>query len=110
MDDNGFFRFTTNASIDDTGIILTLTDNGDRNSGDLDGLSNGEILDPGGYAIGLGDFNNDNALDLADVILVLRILSRAESSTPDMTEDPDSDGKISLNDVIFILQKLGRVR
>lgn len=109
VDDNGFFRFT-NASIDDTGIILTLTDNGDRNSGDLDGLSNGEILDPGGYAIGLGDFNNDNALDLADVILVLRILSRVESLTPDMTEDPDGDGKISLNDVIFILQKLGRVR
>jgi hypothetical protein len=58
-----------------------------------------------------GDLNGDNAVDMADCILAIRILNGASAGTADvMAADVNGDAKIGLQDVLYILQKAAGVR
>jgi hypothetical protein len=58
-----------------------------------------------------GDLNGDNAVDMADCILAIRIMSGADSGAGDvMSADVNGDGKIGLQDVLYILQKAANLR
>jgi hypothetical protein len=58
-----------------------------------------------------GDLNGDNAVDMADCILAIRIMNGANAGAADvMAADVNGDGKIGLQDVIYILQKAAGLR
>jgi hypothetical protein len=58
-----------------------------------------------------GDLNGDNVVDMADCILAIRIMNGADVGTADvMAADVNGDGKIGLQDVIYILQKAAGLR
>jgi hypothetical protein len=90
-------------------ITLRLTDNG---AGDHDGLHNGEILDPGAPMSWMkGDFDKNGILGLTDAVLCMRILAKLKITTTVRKEaDVNADGMIGLPDMIYILQKIARLR
>ena len=53
----------------------------------------------------LGDYDNNDDLDLADLILTLKILANYELPAF-LTSDTDNDDKITLKDTLFILKRL----
>jgi hypothetical protein len=58
-----------------------------------------------------GDLNGDNAVDMADCILAIRIMNGATEGTADvMAADANGDGKIGMQDVLYILQKAAGLR
>lgn len=58
-----------------------------------------------------GDINGSGAIDLADAIYGLVILSTSQfSENVEIAADVDKNGKIGLEDVIFILQKTAKLR
>jgi hypothetical protein len=59
-----------------------------------------------------GDINHDNLVDLADAILALRILSGQPPSLPSLPQagDINGDGRIGIEEVLFILQRVGSLR
>lgn len=52
-----------------------------------------------------GDYDSDDDLDLADLILTLKILANNEL-TAFISADTDNDSKVTLNDTLFILARL----
>jgi hypothetical protein len=89
-------------------ITLHLIDNG---AGDHD-LIGGRITDPGAPARRIrGDFNASGAADIADAVLCLRTLAGIEAPLMIyMQADPNGDNTIGLPDLVFILQKIARLR
>jgi hypothetical protein len=89
-------------------ITLHLVDNG---AGDHD-LIWGQITDPGAPARWIrGDFNTSGSVDLLDAVVCLRILSGIETPTIIKLEsDPNGDDAVGLSDLVFILQKIARLR
>jgi len=61
-----------------------------------------------------GDINNDQRVDMLDALIYLRALDRnpvgVRSDYVPSETDPSGDGKIGLQDVIFIIQKIGGLR
>ena len=58
-----------------------------------------------------GDLNADCSLDLKDAILALQILSRMESvSIIELGADVNGDGKMGLQEVVYVLQKVSGLR
>jgi len=58
-----------------------------------------------------GDLNADCRIDLADAIMALRILSDVGSSANiDLKADASGDGMVGVEELIFILQKIARLR
>lgn len=54
----------------------------------------------------MGDINNDQYVDLADVVLGLQIITGINSSTPTIEADVNLDGKIGLHDMIYIVARV----
>lgn len=54
---------------------------------------------------GDGDINSDNAIDVSDAMLGLKILVGVSPSALHITADVDGDGKIGLVEEIYILRK-----
>jgi len=53
-----------------------------------------------------GDINNDEIVNIEDAILGLRVLSSSQSQEPiNLLADVDSDGKIDMEEVIYIFAK-----
>ncbi len=68
------------------------------------------VLTVGGTVL-MGDANHDGAVDLADAILVLQILTGGETTqTLYPGTDLNGGGRISLPELIFILQHVSRGR
>ena len=59
---------------------------------------------------GLGDLNHFNGVDLADAILGLKVVSGLNPSGIFLDADVNSDGKIGLQETIYILQKVAGLR
>ncbi len=62
-----------------------------------------------------GDINTDQRVDLADIILGLKVMNgeRPPEVRPDYPAsetDPDGNGKIGLPDIIYLLQKISGLR
>jgi len=59
-----------------------------------------------------GDVNNDAKTDLGDVIVSLQVLSSIDTTGNTITilADTNSDGKIGLQEVIYLLQKVAGMR
>ena len=58
-----------------------------------------------------GDINYDGAVDLADLIIVLQIMSGLQpSASIYMDADVDGDKTIGLEEAIFILQEMSGIR
>jgi hypothetical protein len=58
-----------------------------------------------------GDFNGNGLLGLEDAILALRVLAqRASGATLYPAREPDQDGKVGVQDVLYILQALADLR
>jgi uncharacterized protein YkwD len=58
-----------------------------------------------------GDFNGNGSLGLEDAILALRVLAqRASGATLYPAREPDQDGKVGMQDVLYILQTLAELR
>jgi hypothetical protein len=60
-----------------------------------------------------GDVNGDRAVNLADAILALKMITGGNPSgfaTDNPTSDINDDGKIGLPDIIYILQRIGELR
>ena len=58
-----------------------------------------------------GDINNDEIANIEDAILGLRVLSSSQLQEPiNLLADVDSDGKIGMEEVIYILQKTSGLR
>jgi len=57
-----------------------------------------------------GDVNGDGKVDLADVILALRVFVGFDQAGINMGADVNGDGKIGLAEVIYILQKIAGTR
>ena len=58
-----------------------------------------------------GDLNGDCAVDLKDAILALQIHSCSNPATaPDLAGEVSGDGKIGLEEAIYILQRTGKQR
>jgi uncharacterized repeat protein (TIGR01451 family) len=53
-----------------------------------------------------GDFNGDDALDLKDAIMALRICVRLQTDTPFLGADATGDKRIGMDDIVFILKSL----
>jgi hypothetical protein len=62
-------------------------------------------------AIIAGDVNGDNAVDLEDAIIVLKILSGVSTTQPIKLEaDVNKDGRIGIEEVVYILQHVAELR
>lgn len=57
-----------------------------------------------------GDINLDGAVNLADAILILQVMSRTLPSAIHVIVDTDNDGRLGLADAIYILQKAAGLR
>ena len=57
-----------------------------------------------------GDVNGDEAVDMADAVLALQVLSGRQPADVKTAANVDGDGKIGLAEVVYILQKVGRAR
>jgi hypothetical protein len=58
-----------------------------------------------------GDLNGDDAVDMADCIMAIRIINGTDAAGADvLAADLNGDGKIGLQDVIYILQKAAGLR
>jgi subtilisin family serine protease len=58
-----------------------------------------------------GDFNYDKALDLADAVLALQIISGEASEKAVCKEaEVNSDGRIGLEEIIYILQVIAGLK
>jgi len=57
-----------------------------------------------------GDVNGDGKIDLADAMLVLRILSGIPVGNINLNADVNGDGKIGLAELGYILQKVAELR
>ncbi len=59
----------------------------------------------------VGDFNGDTQVDLKDVILALKVVTRDSSSqTVYVSTDVNQDGKIDIRDAIYVLQDISGSR
>ena len=62
----------------------------------------------------MGDLNGDNAVDLADGILGIRVLSGIPGGLrnryPESCVDVDANNQVGLADVIYILQTISNTR
>ncbi|HDD64998.1 MAG TPA: hypothetical protein ENF61_02665 [Firmicutes bacterium] len=77
----------------------------DGETGDVDGVANGIIIDPGGVALFYqkGDINRDWQIDISDVILCLRMCVGIDPV--DLSKaDINSDGRVDISDVILTLR------
>jgi len=89
---------------DDVG--LDPTDNDATGDADGDGISNlDEYLNGTNPTPLCGDVSDDSVIDLSDLILVLQVLT-GTSSNSHFNGDCNSDGKIGMNEGLFILQKV----
>lgn len=52
------------------------------------------------------DVNGDDTVDLADVITVLKILSGHQSVSADLSADISGDGRIGIEEGVFLLRTL----
>lgn len=58
-----------------------------------------------------GDINDDDSVNLADAITALQVMAGIEPSTTVHKEaDVNGDGKIGIEEVVYILQKVSKVR
>jgi len=59
-----------------------------------------------------GDMNNDGEVDLKDAVIALQLLTRIVPSELDikLQTDCNSDSKIGMEEIVFILQKTGGIR
>ena len=64
------------------------------------------VLAPQGTAILRGDTNGDGTTTLADGILSLQVVSGNQANTLNLNGDIDGNGKIGLEEVLFVLQTL----
>jgi YD repeat-containing protein len=64
----------------------------------------GATVDATGCSIVKGDINKDGNIDLEDSFLGLKIITFQQNSA-DSSADVDGDGKIGLNDAIYIIQQ-----
>ena len=63
------------------------------------------------FQVAIGDINDDTNLDLVDAILAIQILSRTTSGQIVYKScDVNGDGKIGLEEAIYILQRLSEFR
>ena len=54
----------------------------------------------------MGDFNNDNYIDLKDIITGLQVISGIEQESVSIHADVNNDGQISLIDILFVFGTL----
>jgi len=66
--------------------------------------------DPAGNTSEFSKYVTVNGSNLEDAIICLKILTGEALSTDPLEADTDGDGKIGHSDLIYILQKTGRVR
>lgn len=84
----------------------------------IDGMGNVSAYNTQIYQITAplkGDVNLDLKVDLADALLSLRVLNgeapvEVRTDYPQSQTDPNGDGKIGLQDVIYILQRISGLR
>jgi cyclophilin family peptidyl-prolyl cis-trans isomerase len=57
-----------------------------------------------------GDINNDKSVDLADAICGLQMIAGKTGLTVSLDAEINNDGRIGVEEVIYILQKLSRLR
>ena len=57
-----------------------------------------------------GDLDADGDVDVTDAILGLQILAGVGSKNVKITADLSSDGKIGMEEVIYILQRVSELR
>ena len=64
--------------------------------------------DPSGF---LGDIDGDHVVDLADAILALKVASGVDTAGENVTVDADvnGDGKIGLEEAIYVLQAVAEL-
>jgi Ca2+-binding EF-hand superfamily protein len=67
------------------------------------------------YTVPKGDINGDGYVDIADAVLALKILSGADATGirpnyPASGADVNGDGKIGIQELEYILQRLGNLR
>jgi hypothetical protein len=78
--------------------------------------SDGNSIPLGTKSIKKGDINGDNVVDLVDAIIALQIQAGLDTSKAVRTNyassgaDVNGDGRIGMEEVIYILQKLGELR
>lgn len=58
----------------------------------------------------IGDINRDRTVDLRDAILSLQIVAGLSPEGIHLSADVNGDGKIGLEEVIYILQKVSKIR
>ena len=101
----------TGAEINGNVIALHFVD-GQR--GDKDITANGIIVEPGAPSLSLatpGDLDGDEDIDLIDAILALRVLAGIEpSSIIHKGADVNGNGKLGMEETIFILQTVSGLR
>lgn len=96
---------TTGAEIQGNKVILHYAD-GMRGDGDM--MENGEIAVSAG-----GPVNVENVvMDLADAILVLKVLAQTDMPAYPILpiSDMNGDGKIGMEEVLYILQAVAGMR
>jgi hypothetical protein len=102
---------TTGAEISGNTIILHFVD-GQRGDDDL--TANGSIVEPGAPSLSIatpGDLDGDEDIDLADAILALQVLAGIEpSSTIHKGADVNGNGKLGMEETIYILQTVSGMR
>ncbi len=57
-----------------------------------------------------GDIDSGGTVDIADAILVIQIMSGTEVYSVNLYADINGDGKIGLEEVVYILQKIAEIR
>jgi hypothetical protein len=57
-----------------------------------------------------GDLNNDKSVDLGDAVRVLQIGAGMGGNAPTLYAEINHDGRIGIEEVVYILQKLSRFR
>jgi hypothetical protein len=57
-----------------------------------------------------GDLNEDGVINLQDAIIALKILSNFQPIDVQRASDVNGDGSVGIEEVLFILQKIGAIR